>query len=132
MATPLLVTILMIFVVTRDGYGQHGRFGLGFRRSGWRTWGLALLLPLLVLTVSYGLGWLSGAAALVVPKDAGGLPNLLINLPIDLIIVTISWYWAKKSVFAVICCPGCWDLGRNEPLCFPDFRMPPGICRLTC
>ena len=73
MATPLLATILMLFVVTRDGYRQHGRFGLGFGRSGWRTWGLALLLPLLVLTVSYGLGWLSGIAVLVVPTEGGGL-----------------------------------------------------------
>jgi len=89
MATPLLATILMLFVITRDGYGQHGHFGLGLRRSGWRTWGLALLLPLLVLTVSYGLGWLSGAAALAVPTDGGGLPDLLINLLIDLMIAII-------------------------------------------
>ncbi len=87
MFTPLLMTILMLFVFTRDGYGQHGRFGLGLRRSGWRTWGLALLLPLLVLAVSYGLGWLSGAASLVMPTDdnlstllGDLLPNLLIGI----------------------------------------------------
>jgi membrane protease YdiL (CAAX protease family) len=89
MATPLLVTLFMLFIVTRDGYGQHGRFGLDFRPSGWRTWGLALLLPLLVLTVSYGLGWLSGAAALVVPTDGGGLPSFIINQLINLVVVTI-------------------------------------------
>jgi membrane protease YdiL (CAAX protease family) len=89
MATPLLATILMLFVVTSDGYRQHGRFGLGFRRSGWRTWGLSLLLPLLVLTVSYGLGWLSGVAALVLPTDGGGLPNFIINQLINLVIVTV-------------------------------------------
>jgi membrane protease YdiL (CAAX protease family) len=89
MTTPLLATILMLFVFTRDGYKQHGRFGLGLRPSGWRTWGLALLLPLLALTVSYGLGWLSRVAALVVPTDGGGLPNLLINLLISLITAPI-------------------------------------------
>lgn len=89
MATPLLVTLLMLFVVTRDGFGQHGHFGLGIRPSGWRTWGLALLLPLLVLTVSYGLGWLSGVAALAMPSDGGGLPNFVINQFINFIVVTI-------------------------------------------
>jgi CAAX protease family protein len=88
MATPLLATLLMLFVVTRDGVGQHGRYGLGFRRSGWRTWGLALLLPLLVLAVSYGLGWLSGVAALAMPTD-GGLPNFIINQLINFVVVTI-------------------------------------------
>lgn len=89
MATPLLTTLLMLFVVTRDGYGQKGCFGLGFRRSGWRTWGLALLLPLLVLTVSYGMGWLSGVAALAMPTDGGGLSNFIINQLINFIVVTI-------------------------------------------
>jgi membrane protease YdiL (CAAX protease family) len=88
MATPLLTTLLMLFVLTRDGVAQHGHYGLGFRPSGWRTWGLALLLPLLVLTVSYGLGWLSGVAALVVPTD-GGLPSFIINQLINLVVVTI-------------------------------------------
>ena len=88
-ATPLLVTVLMLFVVTHDGYGQHGRFGLGLHRSGWRTWGMALLLPLLVLALSYGLDWLSGVAALVGPTDGGGLPNFIINQLINLLVVTI-------------------------------------------
>ena len=86
MATPLLGTVLMLFIVTRDGYGKHGRFGLGFRRSGWRTWGLALLLPLLVLTVSYGLGWLSSVAALAMPTD---LPSFVITQLINFVVITI-------------------------------------------
>jgi membrane protease YdiL (CAAX protease family) len=89
MATPLLAALLMLFVVTRDGVGQHGRYGLGFRRSGWRTWGMALLLPLLVLALSYGLGWLSGVAALAMPTQGGGLPNFIITQLINFIVVTI-------------------------------------------
>jgi membrane protease YdiL (CAAX protease family) len=89
MMTPLLMTLFMLFVFTRDGYGQHGRFGLGLRRLGWRTWGLALLLPLLVLAISYGLAWLSGMAALVMPTNDGGLSNLLLNLLPELLIVIL-------------------------------------------
>jgi membrane protease YdiL (CAAX protease family) len=87
MLTPLLATVLMLFVLTRDGYAKDGRFSLGLRRSGWRTWGLALLLPLLVLAASYGLAWLTSIAPLVAPSNDGlttllsdFLPNLLIGV----------------------------------------------------
>src|SRR6266508_4487661 len=62
MMTPLLATLIMLFVVTREGYTRDGRSSLGLGRSGWRSWVLALLLPLPVLAVIYGLAWLSGTA----------------------------------------------------------------------
>ncbi|MFZ1399934.1 MAG: CPBP family intramembrane glutamic endopeptidase [Candidatus Promineifilaceae bacterium] len=120
MITPLLITILMLFVFTRDGVGQHGRFGLGLRRSGWRTWGLALLLPLLVLAVSYGLGWLSGAAALVVPTDGGGLPNLLINLIPGLLITTFFALWEEIG-FRGYLLPKLLDLGPKRAVILSGF-----------
>ena len=58
MLTPTLTVIIMLFVVTRDGYSRSGRASLGLGRSGWRSWGVALLLPLPVLAISYRLGWL--------------------------------------------------------------------------
>jgi membrane protease YdiL (CAAX protease family) len=120
MITPLLITILMLFVFTRDGVGQHGRYGLGLRRSGWCTWGLALLLPLLPLTVVYGLGWLSGAAALVVPTDNGGLPNLLINLIPGLLITTFFALWEEIG-FRGYLLPKLLDLGRKRALILSGF-----------
>jgi len=120
MATPLLMTILMLFVVTRDGYGHHGRFGLGLRRSGWRTWGLALLLPLLVWTVSYGLGWLSGAAALVVPTDNGGLPRILINLLINVVTGTIL-VLSEEIGFRGYLLPRLLGLGPNRAVILSGF-----------
>lgn len=89
MLTPLLATIIMMFVVTRDGYTRTGRASLGLGHSGWRSWGLALLLPLPVLIVSYGLGWLSGVAALVAPAEEAWLPKLLIRLPLRLPIAVL-------------------------------------------
>jgi membrane protease YdiL (CAAX protease family) len=120
MITPLLITILMLFVFTRDGVGQHGRFDLGLRRSGWRTWGLALLLPLLPLTVVYGLGWLSGAAARVVPTGNGGLPNLLINLIPNLLITTFFALWEEIG-FRGYLLPKLLDLGRKRALILSGF-----------
>lgn len=42
-----------------------------------------------MLTVSYGLAWLSGAATLVIPTGDSGLPNLLINSLVNLLIATL-------------------------------------------
>ena len=89
MLTPLLATLIMLFMATREGYARDGRASLGFGRSGWRSWGLALLLPLPVLLASYGLGWLSGAAALVPPAEEAWLPKLLIRLPVRLPIAVL-------------------------------------------
>ena len=120
MATPLLTTLLMLFVFTRDGYGQHGRFGLGLRRSGWRTWGLALLLPLLVLTTSYGLAWLSGAATLVFPLEAGGLPRLLATLTVGLLSTTFFVLWEEIG-FRGYLQPKLMGLGSKQAIILAGF-----------
>lgn len=120
MATPLLMTFLMLFVFTRDGYGQHGRFGLGLRPSGWRTWGLALLLPLLVLTASYGLAWLSGTAALAVPADTGGLPRLLVNLTAGLLSTTFFVLWEEIG-FRGYLQPKLMGLGSKQAIILSGF-----------
>ncbi|HSL46891.1 MAG TPA: CPBP family intramembrane glutamic endopeptidase [Anaerolineales bacterium] len=89
MMTPLLATVIMLFLMTGEGYTREGRAPLGLGRSGWRSWGLALLLPLPVLMLSYGLGWWSGAAALVPPTEEAWLPKLLIRLPVRLPIAVL-------------------------------------------
>jgi len=82
MLTPTLTVIIMLFFVTRDGYSRSARASLGLGRSGWRSWGVALLLPLPVLAVSYGLGWMTSSAILVLPADTAWLPKLLIRIPL--------------------------------------------------
>ena len=62
MLTPALATVIMLYVLTSDGYKRKAPFSLGLTRSGWHSWGLALLLPLVVLAITYGLAWWSGAA----------------------------------------------------------------------
>jgi uncharacterized protein len=89
MLTPLLATLIMLFVVTQDGLRGNSRLSLGLTRSGWQTWGLAFLLPLPILGVSYGLAWASGMAAFAAPAESGWLPNLLINLVINFFIITL-------------------------------------------
>jgi membrane protease YdiL (CAAX protease family) len=84
MFTPLLAVLLMLLVVTRDGYTQAGWATLGLHRAGVRAWGLALLVPFLVLGFGYSVVWLTGIASFTVPADASQLPlNLVLLMVLD-------------------------------------------------
>jgi membrane protease YdiL (CAAX protease family) len=68
MLTPLVVVLLMLFVVTRDGYTREGLKSLGLHRLGLRAWPVAILGPLAVLGVAYGAVWATGLARFGVPE----------------------------------------------------------------
>ena len=59
MLTPTVGVLLLLLVVTPDGYHRSGWAGLALHRPGWRAWPLALIAPTAIL-VSYGAAWLVG------------------------------------------------------------------------
>jgi uncharacterized protein len=67
MFTPLLSVLIMMLVVTRDGYTKAGWATLGLHRAGLRWWVLALLGPLAMMSAVYGIVWSTGAAQAVMP-----------------------------------------------------------------
>jgi membrane protease YdiL (CAAX protease family) len=84
MFTPLLAVLLLQLVVTRDGYTKAGWAVLGLHRAGFRAWGLALLLPGIVLGFGYSVIWLTGIASLHLA--AGELIMLPLNLLLSLLL----------------------------------------------
>jgi membrane protease YdiL (CAAX protease family) len=86
MLTPTVGVLLLLLVVTPDGYHRSGWAGLALHRPGWRAWPLALIAPTAILCVSYGVAWLVGVLSWNFESD------LLINLIIAILI---------NSVFAV-------------------------------
>jgi membrane protease YdiL (CAAX protease family) len=52
---PLLATLLMLLVVTREGRRRSGWAGLGLHRLALRTWPVAVLTPIAVIAVGGGL-----------------------------------------------------------------------------
>ena len=77
MFTPLLAVLLMLLVVTRDGYTKAGWAVLGLHHGGTRIWRLALL-PCLTLGFGYSVVWLTGVASFAMPE--GGLASLLLEM----------------------------------------------------
>jgi len=83
MFTPAVSVLIMMLVVTRDGYAKTGWAALGLHRAGLRWWLLALAGPLAVMSVVYGLVWNTGVAQFVLP-DGFTLSALASNVAIDL------------------------------------------------
>jgi uncharacterized protein len=86
MFTPLIAVLLMLLVVTRDGYSKAGWASLGLHRAGFQGWGIALFVPLLVLGLAYTIVWGIGVADLVVPATLGDTP---INAFFPLIVLLV-------------------------------------------
>jgi uncharacterized protein len=74
MLTPSMAVLLMLLVVTRDGYSRAGWASLGLHRAGIKGWPLAVLVPLAVLGTAYGFVWSTGIATFAPPAglDAAG------------------------------------------------------------
>src|SRR5687767_15405804 len=82
MLTVTAGVLLMLLVITPDGYHRAGWAQLGLHRGGWRYWPLALLAPTAVLVASYGAATLLGTVSWRFESDAA------INLAINLVIVS--------------------------------------------
>jgi uncharacterized protein len=70
MYTPTLATLIMMLVVTRDGYSKAGWANLGLHRAGLRWWLLALLGPLVLFSAVYGIVWNTSVAQAMFPNGS--------------------------------------------------------------
>lgn len=80
MLTATAGVLLMLLVVTPDGYHRAGWVQLGLHHAGFRYWPLALLAPTAVLVASYGATTLLGLVSWRFESDAA------INLAITIVI----------------------------------------------
>jgi uncharacterized protein len=83
MYTPTLAALIMMLVVTRDGYSKAGWASLGLHRPGLRWWLLALLGPLVLMSVVYGIVWNTSVAQAVFP-DGSRLGEMASNVAMGL------------------------------------------------
>jgi len=120
MLTPALATVIMLYVLTSDGYKRKAPFSLGLTRSGWHSWGLALLLPLVVLTITYGLAWLSGAAGFLAPTGTGWLPDLIIDILLNLLII-VPLVVGEEIGFRGYLLPRLRELGSTKAVVISGF-----------
>jgi membrane protease YdiL (CAAX protease family) len=114
MFTPALAALLMLLVVTRDGYSRDSWRALGLHRAGLRWWGFALLGPLVVMLVVYGLVWLIG-----VGRPAWPAGFTLVDLPLELIaqlVIASAFALGEEIGFRGYLLPRLMHLGTTRAL----------------
>ena len=89
MLTATAGVLLMLLVITPDGYHRAGWAQLGLQRAGFRYWPLALLGPAAVLVASYGAATVVGALTWQFEPDAA------INLAINIVIISFFAFFEE-------------------------------------
>jgi uncharacterized protein len=89
MLTVTAGVLLMLLVITPDGYHKAGWAQLGLHRAGFRYWPLALLAPAAVLVASYGAATVVGTVTWQFEPDAA------INLAINIVIVSFFAFFEE-------------------------------------
>jgi len=97
MLTVTAGVLLMLLVITPDGYHKAGWAQLGLHRAGFRYWPLALFAPAAVLVASYGAATLLGTVSWRFESDAA------INLAINLVIVSFFAFFEEIGCAATCC-----------------------------
>jgi hypothetical protein len=83
MLTVTAGVLLMLLVVTPDGYQRAGWAQLGLHHAGFRYWPVALLAPTAVLVASYGAATLLGAVSWRFAPDTA------VNLAVNMVIISL-------------------------------------------
>src|SRR5215210_5852677 len=75
--TPTVATLIMLLVVTREGYSKEGWKSLGLHRLGLSVWWIAFGATLLITVAASAVVWATPLASLTMPE--GGILNPVIN-----------------------------------------------------
>src|SRR5215210_6453181 len=87
--TPTVAALIMLLVVTRDGYSKEGWKSLGLHRLGLNVWWIAFGATLLITVAASAIVWATPLASFVVPE--GGILNPLINFLIQVVILALTF-----------------------------------------
>jgi membrane protease YdiL (CAAX protease family) len=88
MFTPAEAALIMLLIVTREGFSREGWKTLGLHRLGLNVWWMAFLAALLVSLLATAIVWATPLASVVVPED--GVGGRLIGFLIQVILFTFT------------------------------------------
>ena len=87
--TPTAATLVMLLVVTREGYTREGWKGLGLHRLGLSVWWIAFGGTLLISVAASAVVWATPLASFVVPE--GGIVDRLISFLVQVVILALTF-----------------------------------------
>src|SRR5215211_2758214 len=113
-STPTVAALIMLLVVTREGYSKEGWKSLGLHRLGLNVWWIAFGLTLLITVAASAIVWATPLASFVLPE--GGILNPVINLLILVVIYTFTLALGEEIGMRGYLQPHLMSLGRTRAL----------------
>jgi uncharacterized protein len=92
--TPTVAALMMLLVVTREGYSKEGWKTLGLHRLGLNVWWIAFGVTLLITAAASAIVWATRLAYVVMPE--GGILNAIINFLIGFAILVFSFAFGEE------------------------------------
>jgi membrane protease YdiL (CAAX protease family) len=114
MFTPALTALIMMLVVTRDGFSREGWKPLGLHRLGLKAWWIAFLLPLVVGVVATALVWATPLASFVVPER--GMGTTILGFAITVVLATLTLSLGEELGWRGYLLPRLLGVGRTRAL----------------
>jgi membrane protease YdiL (CAAX protease family) len=125
--TPAVAALIMLLVVTRDGYSREGWKSLGLHRLGLNVWWIAFGVTLLITVAAAAIVWATPLASFVMPE--GGILNVLINFVLAFLILVLTFSLAEEIGMRGYLLAKLLPLGRRRALfvsglVFATWHMP--------
>jgi uncharacterized protein len=125
--TPTVAVLIMLLVVTRDGYTKEGWKSLGLHRLGLNVWWIAFGVTLLITVAASAVVWATPLASFVLPE--GGILNTVINFLVFFGMTVLFFGLAEEIGMRGYLQPHFMSLGRTRALflvglVFATWHMP--------
>src|SRR5215212_9988869 len=112
--TPVVAALIMLLVVTRDGYTKEGWKSLGLHRLGLNVWWIAFGVTLLITVAASAVVWATPLASFAVPED--GLIDPILSFFIEFGMFVVWFSLAEEIGMRGYLQPHLMSLGRNRAL----------------
>jgi membrane protease YdiL (CAAX protease family) len=113
-STPALAALIMLLVVTRDGYTKEGWKSLGLHRLGLNVWWIAFGVTLLVTVAASAVVWATPLASFIMPE--GGILNPFIFFLINVLVYALTLALTEEIGMRGYLQPRLMSLGRNRAM----------------
>jgi uncharacterized protein len=125
--TPTLATLIMLLVVTRDGYSKEGWKSLGQHRLGLNVWWIAFAATLLITVAASAVVWATPLASFALPED--GIIDPILSFFIFFGMSVVWFALAEEIGMRGYLQPHLMSLGRTPALLlvglvFATWHMP--------
>jgi membrane protease YdiL (CAAX protease family) len=125
--TPTVATLIMLLVVTRDGYSREGWKSLGLHRLGLSVWWIAFGVTLLITVAASAVVWATPLASFALPED--GIIDPILSFFIYFGMSVVWFALAEEIGMRGYLQPHLMSLGRTPALLlvglvFATWHMP--------